>query len=125
MKITISELRSLVKQVLFEEVEKEKEEKEEKSEHGYKGKTLKGFADYHNLTMEPIMYNFQGVKRKKGYDLVDSNNNIQIEIEPKDDGWFVKNNVSKSSFRVSNMNEIPGKLKGFKPSKNTGSTFKK
>lgn len=68
-----------------------------------------------------------------GYDLVDSNGNIQISIQPKSydkdslyskDKWFVKNYAQKNSFYVDRINNIPKLLKDFTPSEFTGFKFK-
>ena len=88
-------------------------------------KNIQEFANYFNLKIVPI--NYKGFNRK-GYDLVDVDNYIQLSIEPREynkdsvyskDKWFISDYTAEgtSVFYVKNINEIPKILTNFTPKK--------
>ena len=77
---------------------------------------LKNFAEMHGLKILPVNFKFQGVSdKRKGFDLVDADGNIQITLEPKSygndsmyskDKWLVSDKSNKKSFYISSLREL-------------------
>ena len=87
-------------------------------------KTLIKFAALHGLKIVPITYKFNGIRlKRKGYDLINDQNYIQLSFEPKNyrpggmyaDKWLIHNYAGNTMTYIKSLKSILGLFANFKP----------